>query len=103
LTEKEEALILATLDPLSAMAATDEDLLAGLVSTLDVNDGAVQALLDELAASGSMDYITPASGSTLATVGTSARPCWGTCRAKCHPYFCGSEVVHIRTLLRVAS
>src|ERR1700730_19185597 len=40
LSEKEEALILATLDPLSAMAAADEDLLAGLVGTLEVSDAA---------------------------------------------------------------
>src|SRR6476660_5436567 len=48
LSEQEEALILATLDPLSAMAATDEDLLAGLVGELDVSNGAVKALLAEL-------------------------------------------------------
>jgi DNA modification methylase len=49
LSEQEEDLILATLDPLSAMAVTDEDLLAALVGTLDVTDAAIQALLDELA------------------------------------------------------
>src|SRR5713101_10046040 len=48
LSEKEEALILVTLDPLSAMAVTDEDLLAGLVGALEVSDAAVQALLAEL-------------------------------------------------------
>jgi hypothetical protein len=48
LSENEEALILATLDPLSAMAATDEDLLASLVGELEVTDGAVKALLAEL-------------------------------------------------------
>jgi DNA modification methylase len=49
LSEQEESLILTTLDPLSAMAAADEDLLAELVGTLEVSDTAVQALLDELA------------------------------------------------------
>lgn len=49
LDEQEEALILATLDPLGAMAVTDEDLLAGLVGSLEVDDAAIQALLDELA------------------------------------------------------
>jgi DNA modification methylase len=49
LSEKEESLILATLDPLSSMAGMDEDLLAELVGTLEVSDTAVQALLDELA------------------------------------------------------
>jgi hypothetical protein len=48
LSEKEEALILATLDPLSAMAGTDEDLLAGLIGELEVSDGAIKALLAEL-------------------------------------------------------
>jgi DNA modification methylase len=48
LSEKEEALVLATLDPLSAMAVPDEDLLAELLGGLEVGDEAVQALLDEL-------------------------------------------------------
>ena len=48
LSEKEEALILATFDPLNSMAVTDEDLLAGLVGELEVSDGAVKALLAEL-------------------------------------------------------
>src|SRR5271169_2318995 len=38
LSEREEALILATLDPLSAMATADEDLLAELVGALEVSD-----------------------------------------------------------------
>ena len=49
LSEKEEALILATLDPLSAMAVKDEDLLASLVGELEVSDQAVSALLQSLA------------------------------------------------------
>jgi DNA modification methylase len=49
LSEQEEALIIATLDPLSAMAVADEDLLAELIGSLDVSDAAVKALLDELA------------------------------------------------------
>src|ERR1700730_8835436 len=40
LSEQEESLILTTLDPLSAMAAADEDLLAELVGTLEVSDAA---------------------------------------------------------------
>jgi DNA modification methylase len=52
LDEKEEALILASLDPLSAMAGTDKDLLAGLLGDLGAipHDDAVVALLAELAA-----------------------------------------------------
>ena len=51
LSEEEEALILATLDPLSAMAGTDKDLLAGLVAELPaVTDADLQALLDVMSA-----------------------------------------------------
>ncbi len=48
LSEAEESLILATLDPLSAMAVTNEDLLGSLVGSLEVSDDAVKALLAEL-------------------------------------------------------
>ena len=48
LNEDEEALIIAALDPLSAMAVADEDLLAELVGNLDVSNAAVQSLLDGL-------------------------------------------------------
>lgn len=49
LSEDEEALILATLDPLSAMAATDREQLDGLLSSVSTGDAAVQAMLDQLA------------------------------------------------------
>jgi DNA modification methylase len=49
LSEAEEALILATIDPLSAMAVTDKDLLANLVGELEVSDEAIKAMLAELA------------------------------------------------------
>jgi hypothetical protein len=58
LTEAEEKLILATLDPLSAMAVTDEDILAGLIGELKVSDEAVRALLDELAGNKSKTGLT---------------------------------------------
>src|SRR5712692_7297124 len=57
LSEKEEALILATLDPLSAMAATDEDLLASLVGELEVSDQAVSALLQSLAPAAGQEIV----------------------------------------------
>lgn len=48
LSDKEEALILASLDPLSAMAETNREALADLVGSLDVTDAAVNAMLQEL-------------------------------------------------------
>lgn len=50
LSEEEEALILATLDPLSAMAATDRDQLDALLHKVSTGDAAVRAMLDQLAA-----------------------------------------------------
>jgi ParB-like chromosome segregation protein Spo0J len=49
LSEDEEALILATLDPLSAMAATDREQLSELLAEISTGDAAVQAMLDQLA------------------------------------------------------
>lgn len=49
LSEDEEALILATLDPLSAMAATDREQLDALLQEVSTGDAAVQAMLDQLA------------------------------------------------------
>lgn len=49
LSEEEEALILATFDPLGAMAGTDKDLLADLLQGLGGEDGAIRDLLDGLA------------------------------------------------------
>jgi hypothetical protein len=49
LDEHEERLMLATLDPLAAMAATDRDQLASLLAEVSANDAAVQAMLDSLA------------------------------------------------------
>ena len=47
--EAEEALILATLDPLAAMAATDASKLAELLESVSTGDAAVMAMLSELA------------------------------------------------------
>jgi hypothetical protein len=49
LSEDEEALILATLDPLSAMAATDREQLSELLAEISTGDAAVQVMLDQLA------------------------------------------------------
>lgn len=45
LSEEEEALILATLDPLSAMAVTDEELFGALAKDLVCDDSALEALI----------------------------------------------------------
>ena len=47
--EAEEALILATLDPLAAMAATDAAKLGELLESVSTGDAAVMAMLSELA------------------------------------------------------
>jgi hypothetical protein len=49
LSEEEESLILATIDPLAAMAATDSAQLAALLTEVSTGDAALQALLDSLA------------------------------------------------------
>lgn len=49
LTEEEEAKILATFDPISAMASTDQELLNGLLAEIETTSPGLQALLDSLA------------------------------------------------------
>lgn len=49
LTEPEEALILATLDPLSAMAVADKGKLDELLRQVDTGDAAIQQMLSQLA------------------------------------------------------
>jgi hypothetical protein len=48
LTEAEEALVLATLDPIGAMAQAEATALAALLSGLEPADDALRALLDDL-------------------------------------------------------
>lgn len=49
LDEHEEKLVLATIDPLSAMAVTDAEQLAALLDDVSTGDAALQAMLDHLA------------------------------------------------------
>ena len=49
MSEEEERLILATIDPLSAMAVTDAGALDALLSSVQSGEAAVQAMLAELA------------------------------------------------------
>ena len=48
LSEHEERLILATIDPLSAMAATDTEQLAALLGEITVSDASLQSMLADL-------------------------------------------------------
>jgi ParB-like chromosome segregation protein Spo0J len=50
LTPDEEALVLATFDPLGALAGIDKDQLAALLREVETSDAAVQQLLSDLAA-----------------------------------------------------
>ena len=49
LTPAEEAFALATLDPISAMAATDRDRLAALLEDVSTGEAAVQAMIADMA------------------------------------------------------
>jgi predicted RNA binding protein with dsRBD fold (UPF0201 family) len=50
LTEQEELAVLATIDPLSAMAATDSAKLAELLESVQIDDAALTAVLDKVGA-----------------------------------------------------
>jgi len=49
LSPEEEALVLATFDPITALAATDEAQLRDLLAEVETEDAAIQALLNDLA------------------------------------------------------
>jgi hypothetical protein len=59
LTEQEADMLLATHDPLAAMAKTDADALAGLLDDLKVDDARVEQMLAELAASQASAQLPP--------------------------------------------
>lgn len=56
LSEEEELLILATIDPISAMAATDAAQLESLLQSVNSDSAAVQAMLAQLAEDNGLDY-----------------------------------------------
>lgn len=45
LTPNEEAIVLATLDPIAAMAATDRDMLSGLMATIQIENEEISKML----------------------------------------------------------
>jgi hypothetical protein len=55
LSEGEERLVLASLDPLAAMATAEQEQLAALLAGLDPADEALRALLDDLARENGLD------------------------------------------------
>ena len=57
LEEDEEALILATLDPIGAMAATDKDMLSELMASVGDDDSRVMALLDAVRQDNGVDRL----------------------------------------------
>ena len=57
LTEAEERLVLATLDPLAAMAEAEATSLASLLAGLEPADNALRALLDDLAKENGLDTL----------------------------------------------
>ncbi|MHC4165166.1 MAG: DNA-methyltransferase, partial [Planctomycetota bacterium] len=58
LDEKEAEKLLASLDPLAAMAGQDDDVLRDLLAGLDAESGALKALWEELASLGPGDGLT---------------------------------------------
>lgn len=62
LGEDEEALVLAALDPIGAMAVADRDILESLISELPKDAQAVNTLLDAVAASAGLALDEPAAG-----------------------------------------
>jgi len=58
LDEAEERLVLASLDPLAAMATTDASMLAGLIADVKVDDAALAAMLAGLGLTQAKDGLT---------------------------------------------
>lgn len=56
LSEQEEAEVLATMDPIGAMAATDKNMLDTLLRDVDSRNADVQALLAKIAEKNGLDY-----------------------------------------------
>lgn len=65
LDPEEEAIVLASLDPLAGMAVTDESALTALISSVALQEPELQALLDHLAGADGVGSIAPASLPTL--------------------------------------
>lgn len=62
LDPEEEALILSSLDPLSAMAGTDRQVLADLLASVQASDSAMLQLLEDIARQYKINPVAPAEG-----------------------------------------
>lgn len=105
LTEAEEQLAIATLDPLSAMAAADREQLDSLLREIDTGEQAVQQLLADLAKSAGLEYGQEPKEAPEAQIDRAAelQEKWGTrtgdlwliesqsVPGKCHRLLCGDS------------
>ena len=58
LSEEEERLILATLDPLAGLAVTDEEMYGSLTEGLEINDKSVAELIGDIGGDGPVEGLT---------------------------------------------
>lgn len=95
LSEAEERLVLATLDPLAAMAEADDEALKGLLADIEVQDEALRRMLDEL---GGVEPPVPAAPDPKPDKAAELQEKWGTGRGQlwvigAHRLLCGDCTV----------
>lgn len=104
-TEEQEKTILATLDPLAAMAEPDSEALEKLLAEVEADNEAVQAMLDELAAEAGIEWEGDGNGEVAEDGGgeldraDELREKWGTQTGQLwiiegeqtHRLFCGDS------------
>lgn len=106
LDDREEALALATLDPIAAMAAADKSKLDELLREVDTGSAAIQAMLAGLAEDAGLDYGKPDAAEDpgaqvdkaeelRAKWGTERGQLWeipsATCQGAIHRLMCGDS------------